>query len=188
MTSMSAQSHEPPVPPDPRAGAVLAPVLLGCGVAVALGVYGSLHEPTGFSINLAGFSSGVYAKSWLATLAALLAVGQLVSARMLYTGAPMSWLPAFHRWSGRIAVLFTVPVVVHCLYALGFGGYSPRVLIHSLAGCVFYGAFVTKMLSLSRRDMPGWLLPVIGGLVFTALVALWLTSALWVFGTQGLHF
>ena len=59
---------------------------------------------------------------------------------------------------------------------------------HSAAGCIFYGAFVTKMLSLSRRGMPGWLLPVTGGLTFTALIVLWLTSALWVFGTQGLHF
>lgn len=188
MTSMSAPPHSSPPSPDPRAGAVVAPLLLGCGVAVALGVYGSLHEPTGFSINLSGFSSGTYAKSWLVTLAALLAVSQLVSARMLYTGATMSWLPGLHRWSGRVAVLLTVPVLVHCLYALGFAGYSPRVLIHSVAGCIFYGAFVTKMLSLSRRGMPGWLLPVTGGLTFTALIVLWLTSALWVFGTQGLHF
>ena len=68
------------------------------------------------------------------------------------------------------------------------GAVVARVLIHSVAGCIFYGAFVTKMLSLSRRGMPGWLLPVTGGLTFTALIVLWLTSALWVFGTHGLHF
>ena len=29
--------------------------------------------------------------------------------------------------------------------------------------------------------MPGWALPVVGGLVFAFLVGLWLTSALWFF-------
>ena len=32
-----------------------------------------------------------------------------------------------HRWSGRIAILLTVPVIIHCIYALGFHAYSfPR--------------------------------------------------------------
>ena len=93
-----------------------------------------------------------------------------------------------HRWSGRAAVLLTVPVAVHCLYALGFDGYSPRVLLHSLFGCFFYGAFVAKMLVLSRDDTPGWALPVLGGAVFTALTALWLTASLWFFTTVGITF
>jgi hypothetical protein len=53
---------------------------------------------------------------------------------------------------------------------------------------VFYGAFVTKMLSLTRRGMPSWSLPLLGGVVFTGLMVLWLTSALWLFSTRGLHF
>jgi len=28
----------------------------------------------------------------------------------------------------------------------------------------------------------------VGGVTFTALIGLWLTSALWVFGNTGLHF
>ena len=36
--------------------------------------------------------------------------------------------------------------------------------------------------------MPGWALPVFGGLVFTALVGLWLTSSLWFFTTVGVKF
>ncbi|MCU1650449.1 MAG: hypothetical protein JWQ60_1598 [Pseudonocardia sp.] len=174
--------------PDPRAAGILVPLLVGCLVAVLLGVYGSLHEPTGFSINIIGFSTGAYAKAWLATLAALLGVVQVLSARIMYSrhGAP-AWISTLHRWSGRIAVLLTVPVVVHCLFALGFGTYSTRVLVHSLLGCVFYGAFVAKMLSLTRRGLPNWALPVFGGLVFTALIVVWLTSAVWLFGAKGLH-
>jgi hypothetical protein len=77
---------------------------------------------------------------------------------------------------------------MHCLYALGFEAYEPRVLVHSLLGCLFYGAFTVKMLALPRKGLPGWTLPVFGGVVFTALVGLWLTSALWFFTTSGIRF
>jgi hypothetical protein len=174
--------------PDPGAAGILVPLLVGCLVAVLLGVYGGLHEPTGFSINITGFSNGAYAKAWLATLAALLGVVQVLSARIMYSrrGAP-AWISTLHRWSGRIAVLLTVPVVVHCLFALGFETYSTRVLVHSLLGCVFYGTFVAKMLSLTRRGLPNWAIPVLGGVLFTALIVVWLTSAVWLFGAKGLH-
>ncbi|NMO93801.1 hypothetical protein HH311_28905 [Actinomycetospora sp. TBRC 11914] len=165
-------------------------MLGGIALAVVLGVYGRLHEPGAVAVNVAGFSGPAYVKAWLTTVAVLLAVVQLVSALNMYgrigAGSP-SWVSTLHRWSGRFAVLVTVPVVVHCLYAFGFAYDSPRVLVHSVAGCLFYGAFATKMLALPRRDLPAVALPVIGGLVFTALVALWLTAALWLFTTRGLH-
>jgi hypothetical protein len=44
------------------------------------------------------------------------------------------------------------------------------------------------MLLLSRKGVPGWALPLFGGVVFTALVGLWLTSSLWFFSTSGVHF
>jgi hypothetical protein len=78
---------------------------------------------------------------------------------------------------------------VHCLYVLGFAYDTPRVLVHSLLGCLFYGVFVTKMLVLSRDDhAPGWVMPGgRGGVTFTALTGLWLTSAVWFFATSGIH-
>jgi Family of unknown function (DUF6529) len=33
--------------------------------------------------------------------------------------------------------------------------------------------------------LPGWALPVLGGLVFTLVVGLWLSSALWFFRNVG---
>ena len=84
-------------------------------------------------------------------------------------------------------MLLTVPVAVHCLYALGFEGGEPRVLVHSLFGCFFYGAFAAKMLVLRART-PNWTLPVLGGAVFAALTALWLTASVWFFATHGLTF
>lgn len=178
--------------PQPRSSPGLAAtVLVGCLVAVTLGAYSALHEGTGYSINLAGFSSGLYAKSWLTTLAALLALVQLWSAGVMWgrfmSTAP-SWIGSLHRWSGRLAVLASTPVAIHCLYAVGFSYSSPRTLIHSLVGCLFWGAFVSKMLSLTRTGMPARTLPILGGIVFTGLIVLWLTSALWLFDSQGLKF
>src|SRR4029450_6946406 len=98
-------------------------------------------------------------------------------------GFSPSWAGTVHRWSGRSAFLLTIPVAVHCLYALGFATYDWRTLAHSLFGCFFYGAFTVKMLILPKKGLPGWTLPVLGGAVFTALVALWLTSSLWYFTT-----
>jgi uncharacterized protein DUF6529 len=170
---------------------VVVPVAIGILVAVALGVYGRLHEPAAVSVNVAGFSSPGAVKSWLATAAFVLAVVQLGSALVMFGKIPVaapSWIGGLHRWSGRLAVLVTVPVAVHCLYALGFDWSSPRTLVHSLLGCFFYGVFVTKMLVLSRPGAPGWSLPVIGGLTFSALTGLWLTAAVWFFTTTGLTF
>lgn len=39
--------------------AVLTALGAGSLVAVALGVYGRLHEPTFFAVNVAGFTSGI---------------------------------------------------------------------------------------------------------------------------------
>jgi hypothetical protein len=185
---------QPPPAPPPSGGSVklLVPVAIGGAVAVALGVYGRLHEPTNIAVNIAGFSGPLAAKTWLTTGAATLAVVQLVSALVMYGKVPgiaaPSWIGGLHRWSGRAAFLLAVPVAIHCLYAVGFQVYEPRVLVHSLLGCFFFGAFTVKMLSLSRKGLPGWVLPVFGGLVFTGLVGLWVTSSLWFFTTFGIKF
>ena len=180
-----------PVSSTPRTGpALLVPLLAGGLVAVALGVYGSLHEPSGIAVNVSGFSSAQTVKVWLATGAALLALVQLVSALSMWGrlgGFKPAWASTVHRWSGRVAFLLTIPVAVHCLYALGFSTYDTRVVAHSLLGCFFYGAFTAKMLILPKKKLPWWVLPVAGGLVFTALIGLWLTSSVWFFTTVGVQ-
>ncbi len=167
---------------------LLAFVLVGSAVAVGLGVYGREHEPAGYALNVVGFSGPLYVKTWLTTAAAVLAVVQLLTAGRMYDAAASAGVRTVHRWSGRVSVLLTVPVAVHCLYALGFQGGSPRVLVHSLLGCFLYGAFVVKMLVLTRPDRPRWVVPVAGGALFTGVIGLWLTSSLWVFTTMGFHF
>ncbi|MGW4643500.1 DUF6529 family protein [Sphaerisporangium sp. NPDC004334] len=170
----------------------LVPLIVGGLVAVALGVYGRAHTPTGYAVGLAGFSGAQAMKSWLATAAFVLAIVQLVSALAMYGRIPglraPSWTGTLHRWSGRAAFLVSVPVAFHCLYALGAQFDVPRVLVHSLLGSFFYGVFVAKMLSLPKRDLPGWTLPLLGGLAFAALTGLWLTSSFWFFTTFGVTF
>ncbi|WP_436519952.1 DUF6529 family protein [Actinoplanes sp. HUAS TT8] len=167
---------------DTRAGLLWLPAVAGVGVAAGLGVYGRLHHPSRLSI-FGELGRPIVIKAGLTTAVVILAVVQLISAFALYGRLPSrSWTPALHRWSGRLAVLLSLPVAVHCLYAFGFGFDSPRVLAHSVLGCLFYGAFAAKMLIVSQPDNGrAWVLPLAGGLVFTALAGLWLTSALWFF-------
>ncbi|HXT94603.1 MAG TPA: DUF6529 family protein [Trebonia sp.] len=184
-----APSRPAPIQPDTSARLLVVPALVGCLVALTLGIYGRLHSPTGVAVDVIGFSNGATAKAWLATVAIVFAVVQVGSSLVMYgkvrgVTAP-SWIGGLHRWSGRLAFIFTVPVVVHCVYALGFQTFNARVLVHSIAGCLFFGAFTVKMLALTRRGMPGWVLPVLGGLAFALLVVLWFTSAFWFFETFG---
>ncbi|MEV6156218.1 DUF6529 family protein [Nonomuraea sp. NPDC052129] len=177
---MSVTSHRPT-----SFNPLSVPLLIGGMVAIALGVFGRIHAPTGFAVGPAGFSAALPMKAWLTTGAFVLAAVQVVSALSMWGKLGVSIPPAVHRWSGRLAFLLTIPVAFHCLYALGLQYDVPRVLAHSLLGCFFYGLFTAKMLALPKRGTPGWTLPVIGGLAFTALVGLWLTSSFWFFTTIG---
>lgn len=169
---------------------LVAPALIGAAVALGLGVYGNVHDPTGSSILGDGlfFSATLNMKAWLATAVVLLACLQVLTATWMYERLPFpsrSWVPTVHKVSGTLAFLVSLPVVYHCLWALGFQDYNTRVLVHSIAGCFFYGAFTAKMLWLRVPSLPGPLLPLVGGAVFSGLVVIWLTSALWFFDNFG---
>jgi hypothetical protein len=176
--------------PSSAGGRLLAAGALGALVALSLGIYGHAHDPASdLSITL-GFKDTITMKVWLATAAALLALFQLLSAMWLYGRLPLGrapgWLGGAHRISGRLAFLSSLPVAYHCLYQLAFQSSSTRVLLHSLFGCAFYGAFATKVVIVRSRSLPGLALPVAGGLLFTLLVAAWLTSGGWYISENGL--
>jgi hypothetical protein len=180
---MTVYHHVEVESPVRRGLRVLVPVAVGAVVAVSLGVYGRTHTPAGVAVTLTGLASTLTVKVWLASVVAVFALLQVVSALVLYGRLPPApapdWIAPAHRWSGRVAFLLSIPVAVHCLYALGFETSSPRVLLHSLFGCVFFGVFTAKMLLLTRKGLAGWVLPIAGGLAFALLIGLWLTSALW---------
>ncbi len=155
-------------------------------MVVALGVYGRLHEPV-VTADVGGFLRIQTLKVWLATAVAGLLAVQLLTALAVYGVLPSgSWVSGVHRWTGRLALLLSVPVAVHCLYTFGLRSDTPRVLAHSVFGCLLYGVFVTKMLLLSRPgESRGWGIPLAGGVVLVAVAGLWATSALWFFTTIG---
>ena len=176
-------------PPRTTVSLTLA-LLLGVGVALTIGVYAQVHQPAGRPLFLLGFSGMLQLKTWFATAALLLVAVQVTTAlwmwgRLPAVGRPPDWLPQLHRWSGSSAFVISLPVALHCVWALGFVATTPRVLVHGLAGCCFYGAYAAKMLGLRLRGLPGWALPVLGGSVFSAFVLVWLTSALWFFTRSG---
>jgi hypothetical protein len=175
--------------PVSRRSAVYLAIPLGLGVlvAIALGVYGRVHTPTNQAIYIGPFSSMIAMKVWLTAVALVLAVVQLISALWMYGRLPWpapDWIGALHRGTGSLAFVVTLPVAFHCLWSLGFQDYDARVLAHSLLGCLFYGAFVAKILTLTNRRVPGWALPWVAGALFTALVAVGLTSAVWYLTTR----
>jgi hypothetical protein len=162
----------------------------GAAVAVALGVYSKVHDPSGHATWTLGFDTLIAMKVWLATAAGVFGLVQLVTALWMWGKLGSRPAPArlgtVHRISGTVAFLLTVPVGYSCLYVLGFESYSPRVIIHCVAGCVFYGAFVTKIFAVRARTSPGWMLPVVGGALFTLLMTVVLTSSFYWFAWHGL--
>jgi hypothetical protein len=165
-------------------------LLLGGAMAVAVGVYGSVHDPAGQQTISLFFSNTLSFKAWMTTVILLLAFGQLYSALRMWGKVPWprimpSWWGDMHRFSGTLAFALSLPVAFHCLWALGF---EPdfgelRRFGHSVLGCLFYGAFAAKVTLVRSKDTPSWSLPVVGGVVFTTLVAIWLTTSLWFFTT-----
>ncbi len=161
---------------------------------MALGVFGRVHEPTYAALPAFGFSSTATFKAWTGTLVVALALVQLVTALWLYGRLPgvraaPQWLGPAHRASGTLAFVLSLPVAAYCLYGFGFAPepFSTRTLVHSLAGCAFYGAFAAKVVLVHTRRLPGWALPVAGGLLLTAVVVAWLTSAVWLFSEVGIR-
>ncbi len=63
-----------------REARVLAILLAGAAVAVALGVYGRVHDATGRSLVTLFFTATINLKAWFATAAFALALFQLWSA------------------------------------------------------------------------------------------------------------
>ena len=143
-------------------------------MAVALGVYGRVHDPSQKLVFTLFFSSTIAMKVWFATVALAFAVVQVMTRAVALREAAVAradWLGSAHRMSGRLAFIISLPVAYHCLWSLGFQDTNTRVLAHSLLGCAFYGAFAAKVLIVRSRGLPGLGAPVAGGLVFAVLVS-----------------
>lgn len=205
---MSSPTAPPPSFPPPTAAAAAGAVstaghprrrlaiaaLVGGLLAVSAGVYAKAHTPTYRPIIDFGFPSVIAMKAWFTTVAFALAMAQVVSALAMWgklpgRGAASSpRVAAVHRWTGTAAFVATLPVAYHCLWSLGFSTQEPRQVVHGLLGCLFYGVFATKMLSLRIHGVSPRLVPVLGGVLVTVLTAVWLTSSVWFFLNLGFPF
>jgi hypothetical protein len=159
--------------------------LVAVVVSGAIYAVGRLHTPN-YTLSLFGQAglAAVSLKSLLASVALGLAAVQVLLALWMYRKLPLAGRPPrrvrlSHRLTGFGLFALTVPIAVHCLLAYGVQFTSTRVAVHSLAGCVFYGAFAAKVLLVQSRRLPGWALPAAGGLLAFLVAVLWYSSALW---------
>ncbi|MCW2766651.1 MAG: hypothetical protein JWO11_2610 [Nocardioides sp.] len=168
----------------------------GAVVALLIGVFGKVHNPTLDATTTLGFDTVIAMKVVVSTVIGVLAVLQVIGALWIYgklgIKAP-SWLGTAHRISGTVALLLTAFVAYHCLWALGLESgtladgekVATRTVVHGLLGCAVFGAVLVKVVAVRSRRAPGWFLPVAGGLLFALLVVVVLTSAVWYLGAKG---
>ena len=166
-------------------------LLLGAAVALTIGVYARVHEPALRPLFLVGFSGMLQLKTWLASVALLLVVVQVLSALAMWgrlpgvAGHARPGLPGLHRWTGTVAFLLTLPVAFHCVWSLGFEDY-----VHAGAGAL--RRRLRALRRVRRQDArPAPARPA--GLaaagarwaVFAAVIVVWSSSALWFFSRSG---
>jgi hypothetical protein len=174
----------------------LAAFAAGAVVALLVGVFGKVHDPTLAGTTTLGFRTVIDMKVVVSTVIGVLAVLQLVGALWMYgklgSKAP-SWLGTAHRITGALALALVIFVAYHCLWALGLESgtlkdgqpVSTRTVVHGVLGCLVIGAVVVKVTAVRSRRAAGWFLPVAGGLLFTLLVLAVLTSTVWYIGAKG---
>ena len=181
----------------PRSMAVpLTAFSAGAIVALVVGVVGKVHDPTTSGTTTLGFGTVIEMKVALTLVIGVLAVLQVVGALWIYGKLGISaprWVGPAHRLAGTVALLMSVFVAYNCLWALGLesgrfadGEHVPmRTVVHGVLGCAVIGAILVKVVAVRSRRAPGWFLPLAGGLLFTLLVVVVLTSALWYVGDKG---
>lgn len=187
-------------PGQPKSIAIpLAAFAAGAVVALLLGIFGKAHDPSTDGTTMLWFDTVIGMKVVLSVVIGVLAVGQVVGALWIYgklgIKAP-SWLGTAHRLSGTVALLLAVFVGYHCIWVLGLqsgtvhNGYETfdvgaRTVIHGVLGCLVFGAVVVKVVAVRSKRAPGWFLPIAGGLLFTLLIVVVLTSAGWYLTDKG---
>ena len=172
-------------PPEQRSYRWLAAPLAAFAIVSLTAGLLAAHDPRSKGYFRLFFSDPIHLKAGFATAAVVLACFQLFTAAWIFRKLPWSkpaWVNPVHRWSGRLAFVFTLPVAYHCIFKLGFQDPSTRVLAHSLLGCAVYGAFAAKVTIVRLHRFPRPVLPIAGGLLFAVLVGVWYTSAVWLYG------
>src|SRR3954463_7964655 len=96
----------------PASVKLLAAALAGAAVALGLGVYGHVHDPSQQLVFTLVFTSTIAMKVWLATVALAFGVVQVLSALWVYgklPGKAPPWAGDVHRISGRLVFIISLP-------------------------------------------------------------------------------
>ena len=164
-------------------GWLAAPLAAFALVALTAGLL-ARHEPRSKGYFQLFFSDPIHLKAGFATAVVVLATFQLFTAAWIFRKLPWrkpAWVNPVHRWTGRLAFVLTLPVAYHCIFKLGFRDPSTRVFAHSLLGCAVFGAYASKVTIVRLHRFPRPVLPLAGGLLFALLIAVWWTSAVWLY-------
>ena len=174
----------PPAAPATRSWRWLAaPFLAFALVSLTAGLL-ARHQPRSKGYFRLFFSDPAHLKAGFATAAVALGCFQLFSAAWIFRKLPWrkpAWINPAHRWSGRLAFVCTLPVAYHCIFKLGFRSADTRALVHSLLGCGVYGAYASKVTIVRLHRFPKPVLPLAGGFLFAVLIAVWYSSAIWLY-------
>ncbi|RKT16679.1 hypothetical protein BX285_1026 [Streptomyces sp. 1114.5] len=160
-------------------------MLLPVAVTAGLFWYGRAHTPD-YTSSLFGrrFDDANLLKAQLGTALLGLALVQLLLGLWMYGRLPgVRAAPrpvrTGHRVVGVVAFLLSLPIAYHCINAYGVQVTDSRIALHSFAGCFLYGAFITKVIVVRHRRLPGWALPTAGGALIVLIALLWYSAALW---------
>src|SRR3954453_13808342 len=150
-------------PEAPRSMTVpLVAFASGAAVALLIGVFGRVHDPTLSGTTTLGFHTVIQMKVVVTTVIGVLVLAQGLGALVLYGKLPVkapAWLGKAHRASGGTALLLAVLVAYHCLWSLGVE-YGPlddgekvgaRTVVHGLLGCAVFGAAVVKVAAVRAK-------------------------------------
>jgi hypothetical protein len=188
----------PPAAPTKSMAVPLAAFAAGAAIALVLGVFGRVHDPTTDGTFTLGFHTVIQMKVVVTTVVGVLVLLQGLGALVLYGKLPVKappWLGTAHRVTGVTALLLAVVVAYHCLWALGLeyghfphggGKVGARTVVHGVLGCMVFGAAAVKVAAVRSKRAPGWFLPLAGALLFTLFVLVVLTSAVWYYANYGL--
>jgi hypothetical protein len=162
---------------------LLVPLGVFAAFALAAGLVARGREelPGNFRLGHV-FTTQFHLMTWLSMAAALFACLQLVTAAWIFRKLPWprpDWIPAVHRWTGRLTQLTVAPDVYWCIFQLGFQTYDTRYVAHSVLGTLFVGFVASKVTIVRLHRFPVWVYPLAGLLVFATLIGAWWTSALW---------
>lgn len=158
-------------------------MLVGATVGAGLAIYATVHEPTGRGLVFVESASVDTAKIVLSALAVALMLAQVACGALAARqpdGAARQ-LGDLQRVFAAGGFALSLPVVFHCVWALGWPDDGVRSTAHAALGCVAYGSYLVHALGVrslgARVDRRPPVSARTGVAAAAAMTAAWATVA-----------